>query len=160
VCSGGQGASRKRCVISALSAVAQNVDDLHSANNKLGPQTSLTERGTVVAGVGFTPNYHDVLTGSQPDGRAFAAGEDRTAATGPRARKAPRWSVTSIAGATRRRRVEVVEVVAPFARLRRRLQPGRPALDRRQRAVLLLRRGLSGGAKKPTMQAKVIETEP
>jgi hypothetical protein len=58
--------------------VAQNVDDLHSANNKLGPQTSLTERGTVVAGVGYTPNYHDVLTGSQPDGRAFAAGEDRT----------------------------------------------------------------------------------
>src|SRR5215813_12771263 len=59
-------------------AVAQNVDDLHSANNKLGPQTSLTERGTVVAGVGFTPNYHDVLTGSQADGRAFPAGEDRT----------------------------------------------------------------------------------
>ena len=59
-------------------AVAQNVDDLHSANNKLGPQTSLTERGTVVAGVGYTPNYHDALTGSQPDGRAFAAGEDRT----------------------------------------------------------------------------------
>jgi hypothetical protein len=58
--------------------VAQNVDDLHSANNKLGPQTSLTERGTIVAGVGWTPNYHDVLTGSQPDGRAFAAGEDRT----------------------------------------------------------------------------------
>src|SRR3982075_1257611 len=59
-------------------AVAQNVDDLHSANNKLGMQGSLTERGTVVAGVGYTPNYHDVLTGSQPDGRAFAAGEDRT----------------------------------------------------------------------------------
>ena len=58
--------------------VAQNVDDLHSASNKLGPQTSLTERGTVVAGVGYTPNYHDVLTGSQPDGRAFPAGEDRT----------------------------------------------------------------------------------
>jgi hypothetical protein len=58
--------------------VAQNVDDLHSANNKLGPQTSLTERGTIVAGVGWTPNYHDVLTGSQPDGRAFPPGEDRT----------------------------------------------------------------------------------
>jgi hypothetical protein len=58
--------------------VAQNVDDLHSANNKLGTQTSLTERGTTVAGVGWTPNYHDVLTGSQPDGRAFPAGEDRT----------------------------------------------------------------------------------
>jgi hypothetical protein len=59
-------------------AVAQNVDDLHSANNKLGMQTSLTERGTTVAGVGWTPNYHDALTGSQPDGRAFPAGEDRT----------------------------------------------------------------------------------
>src|SRR5437764_3606407 len=58
--------------------VAQNVDDLHGANNKLGMQTSLTERGTVVAGVGYTPNYHDALTGSQPDGRAFPAGEDRT----------------------------------------------------------------------------------
>jgi hypothetical protein len=58
--------------------VAQNVDDLHSANNKLGMQTSLTERGTTVAGVGWTPNYHDALTGSQPDGRAFPAGEDRT----------------------------------------------------------------------------------
>jgi hypothetical protein len=58
--------------------VAQNVDDLHGDNNKLGMQASLTERGTVVAGVGYTPNYHDVLTGSQMDGRAFAAGEDRT----------------------------------------------------------------------------------
>jgi hypothetical protein len=59
-------------------AIAQNVDDLHSANNKLGAQTSLTERGTIVAGVGYTPNQHDALTGSQADGRAFAAGEDRT----------------------------------------------------------------------------------
>ena len=58
--------------------IAQNVDDLHGANNKLGMQGSLTERGTMVAGVGYTPNYHDVLTGSQADGRAFPAGEDRT----------------------------------------------------------------------------------
>jgi hypothetical protein len=41
-------------------------------------QTSLTERGTMVAGRGYTPNYHDALTGSQADGRAFPAGEDRT----------------------------------------------------------------------------------
>ena len=51
--------------------VAQNVDDLHSANNKLGRENSLTERGTIVAGVGYTPNWHDVLTGSDRDGRAF-----------------------------------------------------------------------------------------
>lgn len=58
--------------------IAQNVDELHGDNNKLGMQVSLTERGTVTPGVGYSPNVHDVLTGSQPDGRAFAAGEDRT----------------------------------------------------------------------------------
>src|SRR5258708_29722085 len=58
--------------------VAQNIDELHGDNNKLGMQTSLTERGTMIAGVGYTPNYHDLLTGSQPDGRAFPAGDDRT----------------------------------------------------------------------------------
>src|SRR4029077_17992541 len=57
---------------------AQNVNDLHGDNNKLGMPTSQTERGTIVAGVGYTPNYHDILTGSQPDGKAFPAGEDRT----------------------------------------------------------------------------------
>ena len=39
---------------------------------------SLTERGTMVAGMGYTPNYHDVLTGSQMDGRTFPPSEDRT----------------------------------------------------------------------------------
>ena len=34
-------------------------------------QTALTERGTMVAGVGYTPVYHDILTGSQMDGQAF-----------------------------------------------------------------------------------------
>jgi hypothetical protein len=59
--------------------IAQNVDDLHSDNNKLGIQTALTElRGTMVAGVDYTPTYHDILTGSQADGRAFPPGEDRT----------------------------------------------------------------------------------
>jgi hypothetical protein len=58
--------------------IAQNVDDLHGDGNKMGMQTSLTERGTMTPGVGWSPNVHDVLTGSQPDGRAFAAGEDRT----------------------------------------------------------------------------------
>jgi len=58
--------------------VATSVDDLHSANNKLTKQTSLNEKGSVVNGRGDTPNMHDALTGSQPDGRSFAAGEDRT----------------------------------------------------------------------------------
>jgi len=58
--------------------VAQNLDDLHSDNNKLGFNTSLSERGQIIPGVGFAPNRHDVLTGSTPEGNAFPAGEDRT----------------------------------------------------------------------------------
>lgn len=58
--------------------VAQSVADLHSANNKLSKLMSLNEKGGVVNGRGDTPNEHDILTGSQPDGTAFAAGEDRT----------------------------------------------------------------------------------
>src|SRR5512145_2431799 len=51
--------------------IAQNVDDLHSANNKINKETGLTEKGDPVKGRGETPNQHDILTGSQPDGRAF-----------------------------------------------------------------------------------------
>lgn len=58
--------------------VATSVDDLHSANNKLGKQTSLTEKGGVVNGYGDTPNMHDILTGSTPDGRASPAANDTT----------------------------------------------------------------------------------
>jgi hypothetical protein len=57
--------------------IAPNLDALHSDNN-LNKQTALTERGEVVNGRGDTPNRHDVLTGSQPDGTAFAGAEDRT----------------------------------------------------------------------------------
>jgi hypothetical protein len=51
--------------------IAQNVDDLHSANNKLTRETALTERGTIISGVGYVPVWHDILTGSDRDGRAF-----------------------------------------------------------------------------------------
>lgn len=57
--------------------VARSVEQLHAANN-LNKQTALTEKGEVVNGQGDTPNTHDILTGSQPDGRAFAVGQDIT----------------------------------------------------------------------------------
>ena len=58
--------------------VAKDVADLHSAGNNLTKQTALSEKGDVINGPGDTPNRHDVLTGSQADGTAFAAGDDRT----------------------------------------------------------------------------------
>ena len=57
--------------------VAKDVAELHGTNN-LTKQTVLTEKGEVNNGRGDTPNKHDVLTGTQPDGTAFAAGEDKT----------------------------------------------------------------------------------
>jgi hypothetical protein len=57
--------------------IARNLDELHGANN-LTKQTALTEKGEVVNGRGDTPNMHDVLTGSQPDGRALAGEKDTT----------------------------------------------------------------------------------
>jgi hypothetical protein len=57
--------------------VAKNVAELHGQNN-LNKQTALTEKGGMVNGRGDTPNMHDILTGSQPDGTAFPSGEDRT----------------------------------------------------------------------------------
>jgi hypothetical protein len=57
--------------------IAKDVAELHGANN-LTKQTALSEKGDTINGRGDTPNRHDALTGSQPDGTAFAAGEDRT----------------------------------------------------------------------------------
>ena len=57
--------------------VAKDIDELHG-NNNVTKQTALTEKGDVVNGRGDTPNRHDALTGTRPDGRAFPAGEDKT----------------------------------------------------------------------------------
>lgn len=58
--------------------IAKDVADLHGAANNLTKQTALSEKGEVINGIGDTPNRHDILTGSQPDGTAFAAGDDKT----------------------------------------------------------------------------------
>jgi hypothetical protein len=57
--------------------IAKDVAELHGANN-LTKQTALSEKGEIINGRGDTPNRHDVLTGSQPDGTAFAGPDDRT----------------------------------------------------------------------------------
>jgi hypothetical protein len=57
--------------------IAKSVDELHG-NNNLTKQTALNEKGMVVNGSGDRPNMHDALTGTQMDGTAFSAAEDRT----------------------------------------------------------------------------------
>src|SRR5213595_3053852 len=65
--------------------VAMNVGELHGDSieqarigNALGKQFSLTEKQGIVNGVGDMPNTHDILTGSQPDGRAYTDAMDHT----------------------------------------------------------------------------------
>lgn len=57
--------------------IATDLASLHGENN-ITKETALTETGEVVKGRGDTPNMHDILTGSQPNGTAFPHGEDRT----------------------------------------------------------------------------------
>src|SRR5262249_22756921 len=65
--------------------VAMNVAELHGdtieqarIGNALGKQFSLTDKNTIVNGVGDMPNQHDILTGSQADGRGYTDGMDHT----------------------------------------------------------------------------------
>ena len=52
--------------------IARNVDELHSPASKLNKQTAVDEKGSIVNGRTEKPNTHDILTGSRPDGTAFA----------------------------------------------------------------------------------------
>jgi len=65
--------------------IAQNVGDLHGdtieqarLGNNINKTTALNEKGEPINGVGDAPNRHDILTGSQPDGRAYTDGADHT----------------------------------------------------------------------------------
>ncbi len=57
--------------------IARNLEELHGINN-INRMTALTEKGVRVNGRADTPNTHDILTGSQPDGTAFPASKDTT----------------------------------------------------------------------------------
>ncbi|WP_085035114.1 hypothetical protein [Ensifer aridi] len=50
--------------------IADDVTSLHSDRNNLTKQTALNEKGEVIPGRGDSPNRHDILTGSKPDGTA------------------------------------------------------------------------------------------
>jgi hypothetical protein len=66
-------------------AIATNLAMLHGdtlelarLGNVLTKITAVTEKGETVKGFGDTPNQHDILTGSQPDGRAYTDAADHT----------------------------------------------------------------------------------
>ena len=52
--------------------------ELAQLGNALGKVISMTEKGDRVNGVGDSPNQHDILTGSQTNGRAYTDGMDHT----------------------------------------------------------------------------------
>ena len=58
--------------------IAKNLDDLHSDQNKLTQKTALTEKGQMINGRAEKPNMHDILTGSDSQGRAFRMSADTT----------------------------------------------------------------------------------
>jgi hypothetical protein len=62
--------------------IAANVGDLHGDNqrdrNNIQKANMLDEKGVLIKGAGDMPNQHDILTGSDSDGRAFPAGIDTT----------------------------------------------------------------------------------
>ena len=58
--------------------IAANVEQLHDDGNRMTKETATTERLDPVNGVGDTPNRHDIVTGSRPDGTGFDGAEDLT----------------------------------------------------------------------------------
>jgi hypothetical protein len=57
--------------------IANSLDQLHGDNN-LTKETQLSETGNIINGRGDTPNRHDVLTGTQLDGRLAPGSDDTT----------------------------------------------------------------------------------
>ena len=107
----------------AAAPVAKDVADLHGdtidqarMGNNLSRTTVFSEKGEPINGAGATPNEHDMLTGSQPDGRAYTDGQDHTCSNwtsnAHRRRQGSGRSLRS-----HRRREYVVEFGAPIARL-------------------------------------------
>ena len=64
----------------AASPAELHGDTLESGRlgNRINKVSALDEKGNMHKGIGDTPNEHDILTGSQPDGRAFTDNADHT----------------------------------------------------------------------------------
>ena len=73
------------CANAKGQVIANSVAELHGdtlelarMGNRITKTSALSEKGEILNGVGDTPNEHDILTGSQPDGRAYTDAADHT----------------------------------------------------------------------------------
>lgn len=62
--------------------IADSVEDLHGDGSRITKETALDEKGQTVNGRGDSPNRHDILTGSLPNGTAHAATCENWTASG------------------------------------------------------------------------------
>ena len=60
--------------------MARTFEELHDGVNNINRSMALTEKKTKIGGRADSPNQHDILTGSMPDGRASTAPGDTTCA--------------------------------------------------------------------------------
>ena len=68
----------RRRIAADLATLHGDTLELARAGISFGKAIALTEQGNPVSGLGDTPNQHDILTGTQPDGRAYTDSNDHT----------------------------------------------------------------------------------
>jgi hypothetical protein len=124
--------SKKLPIAADLAELNGDTIELARLGSNLFKQSALNEKGELINGAGDTPNMHDMLTGSQTDGRAYTDSADHTGNNWTRQQHRLRPGRPF---RPHRRRQHLVELGAPDPRL----QPGGAGEHRRGGLVLLLR---------------------
>jgi len=70
--------SKKLPIAADLAELNGDTIELARLGSNLFKQSALDEKGAVINGAGDTPNRHDMLTGSQTDGRTYTDSADHT----------------------------------------------------------------------------------
>ena len=70
--------SKKLPIAADLAELNGDTIELARLGSNLFKQSALNEKGELINGAGDTPNTHDMLTGSQTDGRAYTDSADHT----------------------------------------------------------------------------------
>src|ERR1700693_2882236 len=70
--------SKKLPIAADLAELNGDTIEIARLGSNLFKQSALDEKGEVINGAGDSPNMHDMLTGSQTDGRAYTDSADHT----------------------------------------------------------------------------------